>query len=151
MYHVVMRRRMRQIAFGLAVLTGVTWIGSYFVGILFWGHVEFEEGRIFILCKPAPLEEPGVQIGWGMPQNSLLDSLRPFGFGRPFGGVIIALWPFPLIFGGLAVMLRSPHRTAQFCPKCGYDLRATPQRCPECGVEVAVENRSAIESSRIHH
>ena len=41
-----------------------------------------------------------------------------------------------IVFGCLALRSRSEsdRRTRLgLCPKCGYDLRATPDRCPECG------------------
>jgi hypothetical protein len=37
-----------------------------------------------------------------------------------------------LIFLLLSLAHRTPPRQG-VCPKCGYDLRATPDRCPECG------------------
>jgi hypothetical protein len=53
--------------------------------------------------------------------------------------VTIPHWSLALLFAILpalhlraAIRSRRLHRIGH-CPRCGYDLRATPQRCPECG------------------
>jgi hypothetical protein len=56
-------------------------------------------------------------------------------------GNVVAALSMPLLIACLilvtvAMRIRDHKRTRSvnnFCPECGYDLRATPHRCPECG------------------
>jgi len=69
----------------------------------------------------------------GAPGTSLAPSVAFF--------VLIPHWFLALLFAILpALHLRALVRSRRLsrighCPRCGYDLRATPERCPECGTE----------------
>jgi hypothetical protein len=60
---------------------------------------------------------------------------------------IAAAWPFVVPRMTDAIVRwerrREGHRRqierSEVCPKCGYDLRATPDRCPECGREIKAQ------------
>jgi hypothetical protein len=77
--------------------------------------------------------------GW-MLAKSRLAQLWAFGFDHQTDGswsVTLPYWLLWLLLSFPAlVALKSWLRGCQkpgCCPRCGYDLRATPDRCPECG------------------
>jgi hypothetical protein len=77
------------------------------------GHVGVTWARGFVLCAgTGQLEFVSLSLPWWMP---------------------CAVLSLPTLLVGVA-RLRGRRRRAQgLCPRCGYDLRASPAGCPECG------------------
>ena len=53
-------------------------------------------------------------------------------FVVPYWFILAATGPLPLMWLRNRRRLEQRRRAGQ-CPRCGYDLRATPGKCPECG------------------
>jgi hypothetical protein len=57
----------------------------------------------------------------------------------PFIAAIFAILPFIV----LITHIRRQRFQCGLCPKCGYDLRASPDRCPECGLPTTAPTGAA--------
>jgi hypothetical protein len=52
-------------------------------------------------------------------------------------GTFVILGPVLMAVNKILITRNERHRPKdlqRFCPRCGYDVSATPDRCPECGM-----------------
>ena len=76
---------------------------------------------------------------WTTPNGGAARRVVQWSVGAPYWFLAAVMAVPPLLWGRRAVRRRreAMRRRARLCPRCGYDLRATPGRCPECGEPVA--------------
>ena len=135
-------------------------------------NVTSKRGRVFVQlywrAKAIPVP-PRYAVGWvwnrlfldvDYPEARSLRGWRRLGFdlhnyvstgpdGQVIRDIAVPYWFLCLIALAVPVQWFRTRRKAGtrrrdgFCPKCGYDLRATPGRCPECGNAAAVDSDEA--------
>jgi hypothetical protein len=75
-------------------------------------------------------------FGWSKSENSgsIAGQIhRRLEVTFPTWSLAVMLGALPTLRAIAFVRRRRRRRPTFGCPKCGYDLRATPDRCPECG------------------
>ncbi len=154
-----------RVVFALAMLTCVAAVGSWVrshvvadqVGWIAdsWGLVADSDSGIVSFTFSANPNEVGrmqFQAGSGFmhfakrPSDyaATFTSWRNIGFGYENDGrsreLTIPYYATTIVTGLLALWIAwrmfCTRLRPNWCPSCGYDLRATPDRCPECGREV---------------
>jgi hypothetical protein len=70
-----------------------------------------------------------IQIALGSKDNSFGTSLLAFFLCGLVSAILV-------IYGSYRIQLERYRSHMGQCPRCGYDLRASPERCPECGREL---------------
>src|SRR5690349_12326817 len=96
-----------------------------------------EEGLHYL--RGAPINQASV-ANWSRAGFSYIRMDQGTVFGMT--GVGVPYWFLTVLFAVLPALwlvkrVRGKQRSPNCCPKCGYDMRATPQRCPECGTPIA--------------
>jgi hypothetical protein len=160
----------------LLAISGMCWARSYFyessVSVPIAGSrslelIAYRGGMyvaVFVVWHGAPhfdmhdehiSDLQSANIPWLFPD---LPATRGYGF--MFGsatGLTFARIPFwfitivlllPVVIAIRWHVTRRRNRVGLRCPRCGYDLRATPARCPECGNIPATSSQSPTDSTR---
>ena len=146
----------------LCVATLALWVRSYWrrdsVLVSLQGAtetyvLESQKGIVLALAlSRSTLDGPAKWSFTSMPAGGATELKSFYSFGYQglspsslSGRIWFPHWFFALLLAILpalhlrALICSRRHRRANHCPRCGYDLRATPQRCPECGAVPAVK------------
>lgn len=149
-----MKRRVKNFLTLLALLLSLAllalWFRSYKLTDAAWyaneRHtfgVNSESGRVLFVRGKGPFHPLGFDAYSGRHQAPLWHGIkhlvvfRAFHSGNDSVAVQVPHW-FLAALGAVPTFLwfrrrRRDKIAAGLCPRCGYDLRASPGRCPECG------------------